>query len=123
MLIRVLEGNVGTDGAAAGNEVWSGGYGVAGDDDRLPAAILASAIPNFEVGRWYALAEFEELLEQQGDDKVSSTTVDVPQMGVQGSWSATLEIGQGQAAQLVCLSVVEHVRRLSTGSEIWIRVE
>jgi hypothetical protein len=125
MLIKVCCGAFTGDAPEpTGDEIWVGGYS-GEDDDKLPAALLAALVPEFEVGRWYAIAEFTCFVDQAQDKahELPPTTIDIPQMDVGGKWTATSEIGQGMAVVMLCEAVLTHARNLAKGRPLWIRVE
>ena len=123
MLIRVRAGEMGADEPQPrGAELWSGGYG-AGEDDKLPAALLAARMAGFEVGRWFPLEHFETLLTSWDQSEDAPTTVDIVQSGIDGPWSSTLQVQQGSAALMLCACVLDHVKRFKSNERIWVRVD
>lgn len=127
MLIRVKEGpynpSAGVDRPEAlepiGAELWMG------EIDDLAAAALHAAGVGAEPGTWYKLGQFKSLMAQAqdtGEHDVFSA-VSAPQPGVQKPWVATIEVAERSAALMVCRSVIEHVERLASSDDVWIRVE
>ena len=122
MLIKVCSGELRPDAVAPdGLQLWQGGYG--GDDDRLPAAVLPTIIPEFEIGKWYTVGEFEELLTKSQTEEATPTTIDVAQMGVGGPWSSSIEVSQELAARILCESVLGYVKQLEVKEQVWLWVE
>lgn len=127
MLIRVREGPYNPSGIQdrpealepVGRELW------AGDIDDLAAAALHAAGVRAEPGTWYELKRFKELVKDANEANSENvfSTVSAPQPGVQRPWVATIEVDESSAALMVCRSVVDHVERLRTLIDIWIRVE
>ncbi|RUX31898.1 hypothetical protein EOA13_02625 [Mesorhizobium sp. M7A.F.Ca.US.011.01.1.1] len=120
IIIRDGEFSYENDLQPAGQELWAGGA------DDLPAAVLASMSNEFEPGTWYAMDDFVRIVgimkPVSGQDEVLSTVL-AEQHGVDGTWQAWMEIGQSQAALMVCKSVCDHaVRRRKAGLR-WIRVD
>lgn len=109
-----------TDLQPSGDEVWTGG------DEQLPAAILATMSADFEPGTWYKLEQFADLIASLApvspEQEVVSAVV-AKQAGVGGQWHATIEIGQSQAALMICRSVALHASRIKAGEETWVRVD
>lgn len=127
MLIRVKEGpynpSDGVDRPEAlepiGGELWTG------EVDDLTAASLYAAGVGAEPGTWYELKQFKALMAEAsaaGEHDVFSA-VSAPQPGVQRPWVATIEVAERSAALMVCRSVVEHVERIASASDVWIRIE
>ncbi|TPJ62780.1 hypothetical protein [Mesorhizobium sp. B2-7-1] len=108
-----------TDLQPTGEEFWTGGA------DDLPAAVLAAMDANFELGTWYATKEFENIVSGMkplpAKEEVSST-IPAEQAGVGGKWQAQMEIGQSQAALMVCRALCDYIRRYQEELR-WIRVE
>jgi hypothetical protein len=121
MLIKVRRGSYDpeTQIEPDGDELWTGG------DDGLSAAALNAMNSKFELGTWYPLREFNELVTglrpPQEREVMSAITVD--QLGVSASWSSAIEIGEDTAALMICQSVADHVRRLQIQGSVWVRVE
>ena len=127
MLIRVKEGPYNPSGGVdrpealepVGGELWTG------EIDDLTAAALHAAGVGAEPGTWYELEQFKALMadaEDAGEYDVFSA-VSAPQPGVHRPWVATIEVAERSAALMVCRSVVEHVGRLASSNDVWIRVE
>lgn len=127
MLIRVKEGPyypAGRDDRPeslepVGSELWSG------EIEDLTAAALRAAGIGAEPGTWYELQQFKALMAQarDADEPEVFSAVSAPQSGVQRSWVATIEVAERSAALMVCRSVVQHVERLTSTNNVWIRVE
>ena len=127
MLIRVREGPYDPSGILdrpevlepVGRELW------AGDIDDLTAAAVNAAGVRAEPGTWYGLERFKALVKDAdgANSEVVFSTVSAPQPGVQRPWVATIEVDERRAALMVCRSVVDHVERLKTSTDVWIRVE
>jgi len=103
-----------------GEELWQGG------DDELPAAVLAAMSRSFQPGTWYEIERFREIVAGmqpvEGDEDVRSAVV-AEQLGVVNRWPAAIEIGQSQAALMICQSVLKHAQRFTTKPPIWVRVD
>lgn len=121
MLIRVLEGtydsSVGIE--PKGREIWTA------EVEDLTAAAFSAAGTQIDPGTWYELQQFKALVNViDPTDKASVfSTVSIRQSGVDGSWTAIIEVAQYAAVHMVCCSVIEHVEHLKKTSDVWVRVE
>ena len=97
-----------------------------GDQMDLPAAILTTLGQPFEPGTWYSIDEFKSLVEgmipKQGQEEVSSA-VAASQAGVESDWTATISVGQSEAALMVGRSVLEFALRQPESNLLWVRVD
>jgi hypothetical protein len=127
MLMRVVQKPSSAPTSDAEEEiVWSSTYGEEQPDDAdgLSGSILSSVLPDFEVGTWYALEEFNEKLGAVAIDEASSWTIlDVISKDIIGTGIVEMPVQQGSAALMICKGVVEHLYQMDRYSDIWIRVE
>jgi hypothetical protein len=128
MLVRVREGNYDptdmSEGAPEprGCELWTG------HAEDITVMAFRDAGVEIEPGEWYDLQSFSALLEAAKpkitrEDQAVYSTVTTRHDGVAGGWSATIGVREFTAALMVCRSVVQHVRRLGGGDQVWLRVE
>jgi hypothetical protein len=105
---------------------WSSSYGETQLDDAedLSGSVLSSVLPDFEVGAWYALADFVEKLSAATVNEAPSWTIlEIISKDIVGSGIVEIPAQQGPAALMICRAVVDHLYQTDRHSDIWIRVE
>jgi hypothetical protein len=122
MLIRIQRGRFephGGDVEPNGDKLWSC------DEPEWSAAVLTALNPDLELGTWYRLQDFAELVREirlpQEHEVMSAITIDQP--GVERPWSTAIQIGEGSAAVMICESTIRYAERFTGGIPVWVRVE
>jgi hypothetical protein len=127
MLMRVVQKP--STAPTSGDEeeiAWSSSYGDEQLDDAegLSGSVLSSVVPDFEVGTWYALADFNEKLSAAATSEASSWTIlEIISKDIVGAGTVEMPVQQGAAALMICRAVVDHLYQMDRHSDIWIRVE
>jgi hypothetical protein len=127
MLIRVIE-NAGSipEPDSEGEELWSASYGdpTTEDEDGLSASVLASMLPEFQIGTWYELQSLRQKLDAANIEEAQSWTIlDAFSKDISGVTSFEVQVQTSRAALAMCRAVVDHVCRLGKGPGVWLRVE
>ena len=121
MMIRVVEkrGQAPTVDDE-GKEVWYGGYGDSSQEEAsLSASILTASAPDFEIGTWYTLLDFEQKVAGINEDPDAGwTMITIDQVGVEVATVTSIFVPQITAAKTIGTSLgvdaVEVARRSGT---------
>src|SRR4051812_21206078 len=127
MLIRVVESGAQPPSSEnPGTELWLGGYGdpTIEEGSAFPASILTVVLDNFEIGSWYAVEEFRNILASAKTEEFPSWTVlNVLEKDIVGRGHFDMQVSQAYAALTICDAVLTHVARRKTIAGIWLRIE